>query len=137
MNGIFGAGPADLDYEAELEDSARQWEPTFSESAVARQWDLPLPTMQHAPPAENQMVVRSAPVAPPKPVPAPEFKPTFSLPVATRPATMASGRLIDVGLTIPRWIPWTLALAAAGALVYVIAKKPALATPPKNETSTT
>lgn len=117
MNGIFGAGPADQDYESELEDSAKHWEPTFSETAIARQWGLPSP----AAPAQQ---VRSAPMPGPMPV-APV--------VASTPVRMPP-KVAKVGVTIPKWLPWTLALAAVGALVYVVAKKPAPS--PKLETPT-
>lgn len=116
MNGIFGAGPADQDYESELEDSAKHWEPTFSETAVARQWNLPAPA---APP----MQVRAASTTLPVPV----------APNMTSQALMRS-KIATSGVTLPKWLPWTLALAAVGALVYVVAKKPAPS--PKFETPT-
>ena len=116
MNGIFGAGPADQDYESELEDSAKHWEPTFSETAIARQWGLPSPS---AAPLQVRSTPAPLPVAPV---------------VAPRPAQMPT-KVTKAGVTIPKWLPWTLALAAVGALVYVVARKPP-APSPKLQTPT-
>lgn len=131
MNGIFGAGPADQDYEKELEDSAKYWEPTFSERAIARQWDLPAPQTQALVPVAAQpprpvMAVRSAPM--------PSASSKGMMPIAQQqPGKPLAKAPATAGLAIPKWLPWTLALAAVGALVYVVAKKPAA---PKLETPT-
>lgn len=125
MNGIFGAGPADQDYEQELDDSAKRWEPTFSQRAIAQQWGLEPPQAQAQAQAQTQapqqqLVVRSAarPVEPGL-LPIASAKPRQ--PLVMRPAVKKKPQ---AGFAIPKWLPWTLALAGVGALVYVLAKKP-------------
>lgn len=108
MSGIFGSGPSDQDYEDQLQDPASKqaWEPTFSGQAIARQWGLqaPAPGQQFAPPAPQfQMTLASAAGAP-------------------RSGTVA--KPAQAGITVPGWLPWMLAIAALGAVVYFVSKKP-------------
>lgn len=110
MNGIFGAGPADLNYEDQLQDPASQqaWQPTFSSEAIARQWGLPAQSQQPA-----------FPVLPP----APQIQMSMA-PAASAPRNGAATKPAQAGITIPGWLPWMLAIAALGAVVYVVSKKP-------------
>lgn len=118
MNGIFGAGPADQDYEAELESGSKSWEPTFSEQSIARQWDLPAPSYQQPP-----VVVAPPPVMAPLPVQA-------SISAGAVRRSPAPPQKIPGTITIPSWLPWALAVAGLAAVVYVVSKKPE----PKPET---
>lgn len=109
MSGIFGSGPSDQDYEDQLQDPASKqaWEPTFSGQAIARQWGLeaPAPAPQLALPASQfQMTLASA---------------------AGAPRSGMVAKPAQAGITIPGWLPWMLAIAALGAVVYFVSKKPA------------
>jgi hypothetical protein len=119
MNGIFGAGPADEDYEDLLADGKSAWEPTFSEGAVARQWDLP-PQRAALMPLPSTMRTALAPTV------APSASPSGPAPIMVKPVAPVSPAPPpkSAGFSIPRWLPWMLAIAGVGALVYVVSKKP-------------